>query len=489
MNVLHQLVSIDRTSKIPVYLQVCDQLIEHICAGRIAAGSRLPGSRIIASQLELHRNTVVKALEELEAQGWIEIRPQQGAYVLEDLPVLRAQQQTQPARSSTAPLAGFELYDHPHLEDPYFVAEQLAFDDGAPDPRLAPIRELGTAYATALRKLVKRNGLNYSGALGYIRLREALTTELRSTRGINVEVDQIMITRGVIMALRLASELMLRAGDGVVVGATNYGTANMCFRHAGAQLHKVPVDAKGLVIDAIPALCRRHRIRMIYVTPHHHHPTTVTMTAERRMQLLQMASRYNFVILEDDYDYEFHYANRPILPLASMDAEGRVLYCGSFTKAIAPAFRVGYLVAAPAIIARMPKVRRLLDRQGDTMLEAAIAELLMDGTIRRYLKKALKTYRGRRDYFCEQLHQRFAGQIQFEKPAGGMAIWARFDPGIDLVRLSPKLKQQGVFLSNGLHYNPDNQQLNATRMGFARMNQGEMKQALEVLERTLISRK
>jgi len=289
------------------------------------------------------------------------------------------------------------------------------------------------------------------------------------------------------MAIRLASEIILRKTDGVVVGETNYQTANLVFSHLGADLHTIPVDEKGIVVSAIPQLCKKHRIRLVYVTSHHHHPTTVTLSAERRMQLLQLAEQYNFVILEDDYDFEFHYANRPILPLASMLQSNRVFYCGSFTKAIAPAFRVGYLVAPSEAIRLLPKIRRLFDRQGAPILEAAIADLLMDGTIRRYLKKALKAYRERRDYFCVELENHFSDVIHFESPTGGLAIWTSYKRKISLSKLSLNLESKGVFLSNGKSYNPKGKNLNATRMGFARMNQVEMEEALTLLNKQLFS--
>jgi len=490
MEFIDQLININREIDTPIYLQVCDQLIQLIQEGRLGTGTKLLGSRKIATQLGLHRNTVVKAMEELEAQGWINIVAQQGAYVVEDLPVPhRKIWRNLPAKDTQAGIKrkakqtnSFQYYDFPKLIPPYHVSQKLAFDDGAPDPRLAPIRELGTAYASNMKRMTKRGGLHYNDGLGHPKLREALTEDLRQTRGIQSNINQIIITRGTVMAIRLASEIILRKGDGVIVGESNYQTANLVFTHLDADLHTIPVDEKGIVVNAIPSLCKKYQIRLVYVTSHHHHPTTVTLSAERRMQLLQLAEQYNFVVLEDDYDFEFHYANRPILPLASLLQSNRVFYCGSFTKAIAPAFRVGYLVAPSEAIELLPKIRRLFDRQGAPILEAAIADLLIDGTIRRYLKKALKAYRERRDYFCTELENHFSDVIHFDPPSGGMAIWAKYKRKISLSKLSLNLKEKDVFLSNGKSYNPKGKNLNATRMGFARMNQSEMEEALETFK-------
>jgi GntR family transcriptional regulator/MocR family aminotransferase len=202
------------------------------------------------------------------------------------------------------------------------------------------------------------------------------------------------------------------------------------------------------------------------------------------MELLQLAEQYNFAILEDDYDYDFHYANSPVLPLASGDHQKRVLYIGSFSKNISPAIRMGYLIAAPEIIRELPKIRRLIDRQGDMVMEAAIADLLEGGIVRRYLKKALKQYRQRRDQCCDLLQTELSDYLHFEKPAGGLAIWAKFHPDIDLPKLSQIMEREQVYLSNGKFYAPEE---NAIRMGFACMSETEMVSAITILKRSIQS--
>ena len=147
------------------------------------------------------------------------------------------------------------------------------------------------------------------------------------------------------MGIYLASQLLFNKKDTVVVGNTNYLTANYTFEEAGATITHIPVDDQGIDTNAMEALCMKTKVKAIYVTSHHHHPTTVTLSAERRMHLLQLAKQYGFAIIEDDYDYDFHYSNAPILPLASNDNYGNVIYIGGFTKIIAPAMRIGYLIA------------------------------------------------------------------------------------------------------------------------------------------------
>ena len=149
-------------------------------------------------------------------------------------------------------------------------------------------------------------------------------------------------------------------------------------RHFGGRIIRVPVDEHGMDVHRIGSICRNQKIRAIYLTPHHHYPTTVTMSAERRMELLRIAEQHDIVLVEDDYDYDYHYEGAPILPLASM-SRGNVIYVGSFSKQLAPSVRVGYLTGNPVFIEQVSRIRRIIDRQGDPLLEFALAEMIREG--------------------------------------------------------------------------------------------------------------
>lgn len=238
-------------------------------------------------------------------------------------------------------------------------------------------------------------------------------------------------------------------------------------------------------MDNLAGLCKTQRVRLVYVTSHHHYPTTVTLSADRRMQLLQLAEQYGFVILEDDYDYDFHYASSPILPLASADTRGMVVYVGSLTKSIAPAFRVGYVVAPPNLVEELGYHRRIIDRQGDNLLEQTIAELFAEGDLNRHLKRAQRVYHQRRDAFCQLLRYRLGSVIDFKTPEGGMAVWAKFDDAIDLADLAARCRKTGLYLNDGRFYVPDSGPSHHTRLGFASLTLDEMEWAVGQLERCI----
>jgi len=473
---------------IPLYQQIANHLILHIRRGTLPKGYRLPGSRQLAKQLGVQRGTVNAAYDELVIQGWVKAMPRSGFFVRNNLPDVSPQHWRQedtealPYPETTA----YGLQQMDHLQLPLIKGlPGLAFNDGFPDLRLAPVQALGSHLRSIMLKPVYRRLLSYGNVEGNDALRVELSQYLNETRGLNTTPAHIFITRGSQMGIFLLAQTILRPGDNVIVGQTNYHVANASFVHAGANLFRVPVDKQGIDVDAIAQLCAQQPVRAVYVTSHHHYPTTVTLGADRRINLLALARKYGFAIIEDDYHYDFHYDSNPILPLASADTDGHVAYIGSFSKCIAPAFRVGYIVAPPNLLQVMGRLRRIIDRQGDSLLEQAVADLLKEGEIQRHLKKVRKIYQDRRDAFCRQLHDVLGDAVVFDPPAGGLAVWAGFDPAISLPRVAARASKSGLYVSDGTVYNPPGINLNSARLGFAALAPEEMKQAIQILKESL----
>ena len=489
MQYLYSNLTIDKTSAVPVYQQLSNQVIALIKANQLHGGQRLPGSRQLAENLHLHRKTVIRACDELIAQGWLESRPGSGTYIAGHIPKAELQQLSRNNPSSLPdPLstAGYQLKAFSHLQ-PEFVPAQasLYLDDGFPDARLAPLKDLSRAYRTQLLLGNPYARLGYADPKGSAKLRNELSAYLNETRGLNTTARNILIVRGSTMGVYLASIALLGAGDAVALGESSWSGARLNFIQAGAKVITIAVDQYGLDLEALEQICSKQPLRMVYVTSHHHYPTTVSLRADRRLQLLQLSRKYGFIIFEDDYDFDFHYENKPILPLASADAAGKVLYSGSFTKIISPAFRVGYIVGPENVINQLSRLRRLVDSQGDTMLENAMAELLQQGIIQRHLRKSLRLYRQRRDLACQLLSAALPTQLTFKIPEGGMAIWAQFDPAIDLALLSQKALKKGLYFSSGLSHNPAGQTLNSTRLGFASSTPTELEQSIAIIKQLI----
>jgi GntR family transcriptional regulator/MocR family aminotransferase len=212
------------------------------------------------------------------------------------------------------------------------------------------------------------------------------------------------------------------------------------------------------------------------VTPHHQVPTPVTLGAARRLRLLELARRRRFAILEDDHDHEFQYEGRPVLPLAAADRHGVVIYLGSLSKILAPGLRLGYLVATPDVIARIAAYRSLVDQQGDHVLERALAELMIDGTLERHVRKARRAYRARRDTLCAVLARELP-ELVFDVPHGGMAVWARA-PGVDTTAWADRARAGGVAFQAGQRFALVGRAHHHARLGFAACNERELAEAV-----------
>jgi GntR family transcriptional regulator/MocR family aminotransferase len=478
-------VSVDRHSPIPLYLQIAKGISKLVKKGVLQSGQKLPGSRLLAEKLGVHRSTLMLALDELQAEGWLVSKEKSGWYVSEKLPL----QQAISTKSEIAypQISSAQVEEIPTLDFPQHSHLPLQFDDGYPDTRIAPLLSFGKAYRSILGSHAYRSLFSYSSPQGDEKLREKLSQSLQLNRGLRISPEQIFITRGSIMGLYLLSQVLLRPSAKMVVGKLSYRTANLVFGYREADLLTIPVDEEGLVTDALEALLNKKKIRAIYVTSHHHYPTTVPLAPHRRLHLYELARKHRFFILEDDYDYDFHYDHKPLMPLASMDEEGLVLYIGSFTKKISPAIRVGYVVAPQNIIRELIKLRRIIDRQGSNLEERALADLLEDGTIKRFTRKALQTYRQRRDLFCSLLSSELSEEITFREPEGGMAVWAKFREDIDMEKLARVCAKKGLYVSDGKIYSPEDEWLNSCRMGFASMNLAEIEEGMGMLKNSLKS--
>lgn len=480
----------------PLYLQLEAEIIQLICRGSLKPGEALPSSRELARHLGLNRKTVVATYEELDAQGWVETRERSGVYISSQLPdtAARAQNQgvqklfrgRQPAYPLTGQPSGIATQIDPSAQGaPPFLYK---LDDGFPDPRLAPTEQLVREYRRFGKSRFTQQLLMYGPEQGSYRLRVELAKFLNRTRGMQVSEKEILITKGTQMAIYLTTQLLVRPGDTVCVPEPGYKDANQTFQLAGARLEFIPVDKEGMDVDRIEELCKKKVPRMIYVIPHHHRPTTVTLSAERRMRLMNLARRYGIALLEDDYDFDYHFSSNPLLPLASLDAGEHIVYVGSFCKIIAPGIRIGFMVAPEVVVSEAAAIRKLIDRQGEQLLEEAMAELLHTGEISRHIKKSHKIYRERLENTCRLLGEQLGDDLAFEKPNGGLAIWASYRKHIRASAVSRNAAKLGLAIADGSRYffQPTvTLPQNLIRIGYCSLTETEMAGAIGLWKRAL----
>ncbi len=477
-------IDLDRNGKQPLYLQLSNQFVMLIKNGVLTPGAKLPGSRTLAAILQIHRKTVIACYEELLLQGWIESIPKKGTFVHQSIPLLQQKEFSGKTSHSQLQDTGFPFLKEPLLERP--PIEKLKgfyyLNDGVSDTRLSPMKAVAKEYRSLANRKRNIEYLGYGTTYGNPELRTALVDYLNETRGLHITKEQLLITRGSQMALYLASRLLFEPNSYVIVGETNYIAADRTFQYVGARVLRVPVDKNGLDTEAVEALCNTYPIKALYCTSHHHHPTTVTLSAKRRMHLLNLARTHRFAIIEDDYDYDFHYDHAPILPLASHDQNGNVIYIGSVCKTVAPVYRVGYLIAPKTFVDQCAKLRRIVDRQGDSLLEATFANFIKNGDLDRHIRKVLKIYAARRILFCTLLKKQLGDAVTFTVPKGGMAVWVCLQKQYTWETIAIGAKKHGLIIGDWERYDTSKTGHNAIRMGFAAYNESEIHTVIEKLK-------
>lgn len=460
-----------------VYLQIARAISGDIRRGRLKPGQALPGSRTLAGTVGVHRNTVLAAFRELEAEGWIQ-SAQRCTRVSLDLP------QAPKARTTLRGGLGFSLEPVQAALplNPIVPAGVLAFGGGLPDLRLVPVELLARAYGRALRS---RPLLGYGDPQGELRLRGALAGMLSDLRGLAVGPEQLMVTGGSQMALDLVARALLKPGDRVAVEDPGYSPAWATLRAAGAELVPVPLDAQGLRVEVLESLMRKTPIRALYCTPHHQFPTTVTMSAPRRLRLLELARQHRMAILEDDYDFEFHFDGSPVLPLASTDQAGMVVYLGTLSKVLAPGLRLGFVAGPRALIAALASRRVLADRQGDQVLERAVAELIEDDLLPRHVRKMRRVYLARRNALVEALQRHLPHIATVGVPPGGMSLWLSTEEGLDVEAWAKRAQARGVAFYSGRRFDFRGRALPNLRLGFSALNEEELAVAVRRMREAL----
>ncbi len=459
----------DSDTRSPRYLTLADAIVRDIRAGRLQPGDRLPGTRQLARVVGLHRNTVVRAYAELTHQGWTDARVGSGTRIAQSLPT----ELPKPEGERQKRRAGFRLPARPPLPDRNEGPKRrFPFLAGQPDLRHLPI----PAFTRAIRRAMKRRGVqlaDYGDPQGSRRLREALSRWLAARRSLSVAPENLLSTRGAQQALYLAAHTLFEPGDTVAVEAYGYPPAWHALRTAGVRCVPIPVDADGLIVEA---LREQPDLRGVYVTPHHQYPTGAMLSAPRREALLALAGQRRFVILEDDYDHEFHWHGHPVAPLASLDRHGVVVYIGTLSKAFAPGVRMGWVAGPGEAITRMTRLRRYVDRQGDQVVEHAMAELMEDGELDRHIRRMHRLYRERREVVLERLPLDLP-DLEPNDPPGGLGIWCRA-PSIDVEALKSAAGDADVGFLTAREVRFDGVAERAFRLGFPALTPDELREGL-----------
>ncbi|WP_282030335.1 PLP-dependent aminotransferase family protein [Winogradskyella eximia] len=482
--ILKQLITFDKSIVQPLYIQVAQQIVNAIQRGYLEKGSKLPGTRVFSQLLNIHRNTAVAIYEELASQGWVDIIANRGTFVLvPEASTAKIKATTQHLQKAYAypKVAGFPFQKSFHLASTaQETTAKYSINDGKPDLRLHPVHQFSRWYSAAMKRKPLINKWNRTTALTPSVFSTQLCNYLNATRGFHINPNHLINTRSTEMSLYVVSRLLIKQNDLVLVGQLSNYAANMIFHETGATMRTIPIDEEGLNVDYIKKHFLKGSIRCVYVCAHRDYPTTVTLSAKRRLQLLQLAKAYGFAIIEDDYDYDFQFEGSAMLPMASADADGMVIYLGKLGQSLFPSFHTGFVVAPESFISEAKNYLQLLDKQGDLIQEQMLSELISEGEIYRLKKKNIITYKQRRDCLCQYLNYYFEGAITWDIPLGGLALWLRFVNTISLVKLAEEAEKLDLFLPKTILY--QDKTTCAIRFGFGHLNEDELEIVIKKLK-------
>ncbi|WP_130931305.1 PLP-dependent aminotransferase family protein [Pseudomonas sp. Sample_24] len=396
--------------------QLYQALRLRVLDGRLASGTRLPASRDLAAALAISRNSVVRAYDQLYAEGFIEGRVGDGTYVAQlpqnALPAKKLSTKVSTGLSTGLPTTlSTNWLDLPvdssskvihsgalgrveknHLPSPP-SGPPRAFRVGVPAFDLFPFEVWAKLNAAFWRKPDLQQ-LCYGDPAGDARLRGMIAAYLRSSRGMQCTAEQIVITSGAQQGISLCAQLLVEPGDGVAIENPGYRAAGHAFAVAGARLHGVAVDSDGIDCNKLNGIVD---CRLAYVTPSHQYPTGVVMSLARRLELLAWAEKTQGWIVEDDYDGEYRYSGAPLAPLAALDRHGRVLYVGTFGKVAFPALRLGYLVLPTALVDAFSQRRAVDVRHSEVSTQAVMAEFMAAGHFQRHIRRMRRAALSRRN--------------------------------------------------------------------------------------------
>lgn len=414
---------LDAGAAAPLFRQVYEGIRQAILGGRLAAGTRLPASRALARELGVSRNTVLNAYEQLLAEGYLEGRAGSGTYVPRTLPEEMLQVRTTDGAIRPAPRRRMLSRRGQELAGSWAPVPPM----GEPRPFRPGIPALGAFPFETWMRLVARHHrrpprrlLSYDHPAGYAPLRQAIADHLGPMRAVHCDPGQILILTGSQQGMDLVARVLLDAGDSAWVEDPGYPGARAALRGAGVVLIPVPVDADG--IDVAAGAARDHSARLVHVTPSHQYPLGVTMSLPRRLALLEWARQADAWIVEDDYDSEFRYAGRPLAALQGLDHEGRVIYLGTFSKALFPSLRLGYLVVPPDLSEAFIAARATTDRQASTLMQAVVADFLQEGHFVRHIRRMRTLYAERQEILLRAIRRELGTALEAQPCATGLHL-------------------------------------------------------------------
>lgn len=474
--------SLDRASDEPLYRQLYFAIREAILDSRLRPGTRLPSTRSLADDLDVSRNTVVIAFDQLLAEGYVEGRTGAGTYVSATLPEdLLAARPGQSSAERVALPANSRLSERGRFLAAIRsagVSQPLPFSPALPELARFPFDDWSRLLARHWR-YPKHEFLVGGDAAGYAPLRAAIAAYLGAARAVTCDAEQVLIVSGAQQALDLAARVLIDPGDQVWIEDPGYTGIRGALVAAGAALVPVPLDGEGM--DVAAGRRRAPGARLAIVTPSHQYPLGVTMSLTRRLELLDWARGAEAFVIEDDYDSEYRYAGRPLAALQGLDGGVRVIYIGTFSKVMFPGLRLGYLVAPKDLVAAFRGLRQLIDSHPSSVAQGALADFISEGYLAAHVRRMRALYAGRQAALLAELQKRIGDRMQVSPDESGMHLIGYLDDAVDDVALAKAAGERGVVVSPLSRLYIDAPSRKGLMLGYAGVAEPTMRRAVATL--------
>jgi GntR family transcriptional regulator/MocR family aminotransferase len=465
-------------SREPLFRQVYVGLRQAILSRSFPAGDRLPSTRDLAEQLGISRTVVLLAYDQLLSEGFVEGRAGSGTYVSD---CLGENGPRQIQKSATVKLSRFGIAAAEASADVVFPDRpsgrpRINFAFGRSDTSIFPFQAWQRILMRNAREVRVRD-LDYGPAAGMPALREAICTHLRRSRAVVCDPSQVIVVSGSQQALDLVARVLVEPGDSVAIEDPQYQGTKEVLRAAGARLLPVLVDRDGMDPSKLP-----RRAGLIFVTPSHQFPTGAILSLPRRLALLEWARRNNAVIVENDYDGEFHYEGRPLESLQGLDTEGRVIYLGTFSRTVFPALRIGYLVVPKSLASTFTTAKWLNDQHSATLEQQTLAEFITTGVYERHLRRRNAA---RREALLHAVDKFLGEKVEVTGDGSGshVVLWPRKYASEQALIAQAASLGVGIFGISHLYLTQPARP--GLMLGYSTMNEKEIQEGVRLLSETL----
>lgn len=414
-------ITINKNSALPVYRQLYTEFRNAILTGRFRPGQQIPPSRELANYFNVSRTTVLLAFENLLAEGYIKGKPGSGTFINDELPenLLLAKPNYESSISGTSKKNKSSDVKNIHIKN-YLSQERLhynkfePFKPGVPDLNEFPFR-IWTKLISNSVKDISKSDFGYSNSAGYKPLRNAIANYARASRGVKCENNQVIIINGSQQGIDLVCKVLLNPNDNIGFEEPGYTGARDAFSAAGIKIIPMPMDEEGINFKKTKV-----KANLVYVTPSHQYPLGITMSLNRRLELLDYAFSIGAWILEDDYDSEYRYKGQPLSSLQGIDNNDSVIYMGTFSKVMFPGLRLGYLIVPENLIESFTAAKMLTDRNSPIFEQAALAKFITEGHYGRHIRRMRMIYEKRKEVFYNYVEKYLSEYIFLHPTDAGL---------------------------------------------------------------------